>query len=104
MSSFIQQCLEGKALVDDIEEFIELWHESDSALPLHQFLGMSNSEYSIWVADPDVLPHIINAHKQGRDVSDILEEINPSRLAARSDGPHKTDKLIRWLKNEGLWE
>jgi len=104
MSSFIQQCLEGKALIDDIDDFIDLWHESDSDLPLHQFLGMTRPEYSLWVADPNVLPHIINAHKQGRDVSDILEEISSLRLAARSDGPHKAEKLMRWLRSEGLWE
>lgn len=104
MSSFIELCLEGKALVNDIDDFIDLWHESDSDLPLHQFLGMTRSDYSLWVADPAVLPHIINAHKQGRDVSDILEEISPLPLAARSHSLHKTEKLIQWLKSEGLWE
>ena len=33
MSSFIEMCLSGDALPDDIDDFVDKWHESDSDLP-----------------------------------------------------------------------
>lgn len=67
MSNFIQKCLEGNALLGDIDDFVDSWHENDSTLSLHRFLGMTHSEYSLWIADPDVLAHIVNAHRQDRE-------------------------------------
>ncbi|TCT21548.1 hypothetical protein [Thiobaca trueperi] len=104
MSNFIEQCLAGLALPDDIDDFVDSWHDGDSKVSLHRYLGMSKSEYSLWVADPGVLPYIINAHYFGRDVSEILGEVEALPLAARSDGPEKALKLMRWLKREGMWE
>lgn len=104
MSNFIQKCLAGEAMLDDIDEFVDEWHETDTRLPIYRFLGMTQSEYGLWVADPDVLPYIVNAHHQDRDVAELLGEISALPIAARSDGPEKAVKLLRWLKSEGLWE
>lgn len=104
MSNFIEKCLEGLVLPDDIDDFIDSWHNQDGDESLHHFLGMSKREYSLWVADPDVLPHIINAHHFGKDVSVLLEEAYTLPLAARSDSPVKALKLMHWLKSEGMWD
>ena len=69
MSNFIEKCVQGRALLDDIDDFIDKWHEGENDEPLHKFLGMTESEYSLWVADPEILPFIITAHQQNRDVS-----------------------------------
>jgi len=63
MSNFIRKCLEGNVLLDDIDDYVNAWHESDSKLPLHRFLAMTRSEYSLWDADPDVLPRIMNTRR-----------------------------------------
>ena len=77
MSSFIEQCLSGHALLDEIDDFIDTWHESDSDLELHDFLGMSNDEFSAWVKDSSVLPHIIRAkRKQLVRKRNALETVN----------------------------
>jgi hypothetical protein len=104
MSNFIEQCLEGLALPDDIDDFVDSWHEQEGDESLHHFLGMTRKEYSLWVTDPDVLPYIINAHRSGEDVSVLLDEVETLPLAARSDGPDKALKLMRWLKSEGMWD
>ena len=103
MSNFIEQCLAGLALPDDIDNFVDSWHEQEGDDSLHHFLGMTKREYSLWVADPDVLPYIINAHHFGKDVSALLEEADTLPLAARSNGPDKALKLMQWLKSEGMW-
>jgi len=104
MSNFINKCLKGETLLDDVDDFVEKWHTNKDKRPLYKYLGMSRSEYSLWVADPDVLPYIVTAHKEDRDVGDLLEEINALPAAARSDSPETAVKLMAWLKRKGLWE
>ncbi|QFP97348.1 hypothetical protein SEA_SPILLED_33 [Streptomyces phage Spilled] len=33
----------------NIDDLIEEWHEGDSPLPLHEFLGMTSEEYDLFV-------------------------------------------------------
>ncbi len=104
MSNFVTNCLSGEALLDDIDDYVDAWHENKGEVPLHQYLGMSKTEYALWVANPDVLPFVISAHRENRDVGKLLEEFNALPLAARADGPEKATQLMRWLKKEGLWQ
>lgn len=104
MSDFVKQCIRGKALLDDIDDYVAEWHAKRPTMPLYQYLGMKKSEYSLWASDPDVLPYIVQAHRLQRDVHDLLEELQPTQLAARSDSPHTALQLARWLKKEKLWD
>ncbi|MGI6456143.1 MAG: hypothetical protein ACOX5R_11060 [bacterium] len=67
--SFIEQCIRGEASPDEIEEFIEIWHRSNSSMKLCEFLGMTEQEYSLWLLNPCSLPAIISSYRQknGRD-------------------------------------
>lgn len=103
MSSFIESCLLGHALLEEIDDYVDRWHEGESDDELHRFLGMSKSEYNVWLNDPSVLPLIIVARKQKRDLSQVLEE-QALPMAARSDGTVPAKLLVAWLKREGLWE
>jgi hypothetical protein len=104
MSKFIESCIRGEALLEDIDDFVDEWHESSVEEPLHKFLGMTKNEYSLWVADPDVLPFIVVAHREYRNVSDVIDDFEALPMAARSNGPVKAQKLVAWLKSEGLWD
>ena len=64
MSNFIEMCMTGETHPDDIDNFVDEWHESDCNLPIHDFLGMTRDEYFSWVKDPDVLQHIVDAHRR----------------------------------------
>lgn len=101
MSSFIDMCLKGEALLEDIDDYVDKWHESAGDVPLHRFLGMTHKEYELWVADPDVLPFVVKAHRDKRDIYELVEMSQSLPLAARSGGLDRAKKLIRWLKSEG---
>jgi hypothetical protein len=63
MSSFMELCLvkdidRSKIHIDD---FVEEWHKSDSKLPLHKYLGLTEKEYKLWVEHPEMLEAIIDA-------------------------------------------
>jgi len=63
MSSFIQKCLSSEANPEDIDDFIDQWHENPGNQTLYEFLGMTRNDYARWIADSSVLPAIINSHK-----------------------------------------
>lgn len=63
MSSFIEKCISGQALLDEIDYYIDQWHTGNSDLPLHTYLGMSWEEYKAWIESPDSLLRIVAAHK-----------------------------------------
>jgi hypothetical protein len=102
MSNFINDCINGDALIYDIDDYIDQWHDGDYNISLSEYLGMSEKEYALYLQDESYLGFIIKAHKEGDDIENII--INQIPLAARSDNHSKAQRLERWLKNEGLWD
>lgn len=60
IDSFMAKARDGRAKLEDIEDYIELWHNSNSMLGLPAFLGMTYEEYKMWVEDGTKLKEIIN--------------------------------------------
>lgn len=101
MSNFIQLCLEGDRMLDEIDDAVDDWHDGDTGVALHDFLGMSRDEYSLWVLNPDVLPLIVTSRRTGKTVSQQIEEFEQMPLAARSFNDKSTQELCRWLNAQG---
>ena len=72
MSDFMQKCLAGVAQFTDIDDYVERWHECNSDKTIHDFLGLTLREYSLWVEQPEVLPEIVTARRTGADIDDLL--------------------------------
>jgi len=102
MSNFIIDCLNGDALMSDINDYIDQWHESDLDLPLYVFLGMSDIEYNFFVEDENYLGSIISAHKFNKNVVSLVKD--EIAMAARSDDATKAKRIQKWLQEEGLWD
>ena len=49
--TFVEALKQGLADYEDIDDYINAWHEGDSTLPLHEFLGMTWREYCVWAED-----------------------------------------------------
>ncbi|WP_374566175.1 hypothetical protein [Ideonella sp.] len=103
MSSFVQLCLQGDRLPEEVDDYVDAWHDGGANVPLHEFLGMTRSEYNLWVVDSDVLPFILDAHRTGVDAADLIEQFNALPMAARAESSGKALQLARWLKDQGLW-
>lgn len=56
MQTFISKCLSSLENPNNIDNYIDIWHESDSDLPLHEYLGM----YQYWVNGAKTLSEILN--------------------------------------------
>ncbi len=102
MSDFITRCVNGDSLLSEIDDYIDIWHNGDSDLSLHEFLGMTPKEYALYVEDEQYLAFIVTARKEKVDIQSVIK--SQEAMAARSDNQAKSERLQRWLKREGLWE
>lgn len=104
MSNFIEQCLAGKVMTDEIDDFVDEWHRGKSSMPLHKFLGMNRGEYALWLTNDETLPLIVRAHKYDTSFEQEFSKVSRTAIAARSANVQKTREVISWLKKQGLWE
>lgn len=102
MSNFVIDCIKGDALTSEIYDYIDNWDDSDSDLLIHEYLGMTEPEYALFVEDEDYIDLIITAHKQKENIRVIVE--SQFALVARADNHLKASRLEMWLKNENLWD
>ena len=95
--------MNGEFLLDEIDDFVDRWHDqTDGEAQLHEYLGMTWEEYSLWAGNPDCLSDIANARVRGiplrQAINDNLEA--SMKLAARSDKASKIVKLQRWIEEQ----
>ena len=100
--NFIELCLSGEVLEDEIDDFVEKWHNGEEGrdIELHEYLGMRWNEYSLWATKPSILPFILSAHKSHTTLD---HELNQKRLslAARAGSSEEAKKMEAWLKQIG---
>ena len=73
MSNFIQECLSGTARFADMDSYVERWHQSNSDKSIHDFLGLTLYEYSLWVETPEIISEIVAARRAGANIDDLLQ-------------------------------
>jgi len=63
--SFARLYLQGEVSVDEIDNFVDAWHDGGTGLPLSEFLGLSRDEYARWVEEPESLEAALNEKRYG---------------------------------------
>ena len=100
--TFIDLCLEGKVPLDDVDDFVDRWHEDPEGFELHDYLGMTQEEYSLWLRVPDALPYIIKARREARPLADVVargcRELGSELQTSKKS---KIARLQEWLKAKG---
>lgn len=100
MSNFVNDVINADALLEQIDDYVEQWHETDTELSVYDYLGMTEEEYFLWVEADFYLKYIINAHERNMNINDVLKE--EYTLAARSATPEEAKAIYIWLKEKGL--
>ena len=98
----MDMALRGEAMFDEIDDFVDKWHECSDRHKLSEFLGMSPDEYSLWLSDPSYIGLILAARHDERS---LLEAVNDNysdltKLAARSDKSEKVARLRAWIAEQ----
>jgi len=100
-ATFVDLCMAGTVLMDEIDDFIEAWHDSESDVELHDYLGMTLGEYTAWVDESWLLPYIVTAHREGTSLKAVLDSLDEMKLAARSADAERAHRLVDWLQEQG---
>jgi len=69
-TTFIDECIAGTASIDDLPDHIDRWHDGDSELELHEYLGLTWEEYSEWIMTPYALVRVIETRRKAADGTD----------------------------------
>ncbi|MBS4193155.1 hypothetical protein KHA94_23930 [Bacillus sp. FJAT-49705] len=87
--------------IEDIEDYIEAWHNSDSDEEIYEYLGMTMEEYFIFVEDDSMLKTIFYAREVNITITDFLRNNTEQMLAARSATPEEAATVKEWLARTG---
>ncbi|XXF10891.1 hypothetical protein J3Q00_11315 [Pseudomonas sp. D2-3] len=100
--TFIEKCLSGDVFLDEIDDAVEAWSDGVEGenQELHEFLGMSFEEYSVWATNPSILTWIVAARKNKRSLSEELA-CDRFQMAARASHPEEAARMKKWLQKIG---
>jgi hypothetical protein len=88
----------------DIDDYVDEWHDSPDDLgPLHQFLGLTKGEYSLWVERPESIRFIIAARRAGV-TPQRAHDLSSVALAARAKDDSEAASVLDWLIKTGRVE
>ena len=96
--TFVSACLSGSALLEDVDQWVADWHESDSQASLDEHLGFTESEGALWAERPESLRFIVAAHRYATPVETILVSRDNFALAARSTDSAEATAVLDWLR------
>ena len=100
--TFLERYMNGEVLAEDIDDFVDAWHQNSGEKEIFEYLGMTRDEYSIWLRDPDVLPHIARARRNNIDLPTALHaSVVDMPIAARSSDQLRIKRLLQWLEQRG---
>ena len=102
MSNFIDDCLNGNALLSDIDSIVDKWYEGviKNDISLRDVLGMTQEEYVLWMRDPANINFIVHARQRNIPVEAAIEEFFSLPMAARGSSKEEINAIMKWLENE----
>lgn len=101
--TFLDACLSGTAILSDVDDWVDRWHDSAGApggrsQSLAEFLGLNPEEYALWVERPESLRFIL-ASRKGRIPQ--VSGVNELALAARAANDAEAIGVMDWLRKTG---
>jgi hypothetical protein len=101
--TFMQLCLAGDVLMDEIDDFLEAWHDdAETSLPVAAYLGMTQEEYDLWAEKPSALRLILAAREEGQPLYETVERYaRMEPVAARAANREAATVVWQWLRRTG---
>jgi hypothetical protein len=101
--TFMDKTLRGEVLMDEIDDFVEAWHDDETTdLSIAPYLGMTQEEYDLWVEKPGALRLIVAAREEEEPLYEAISrfaELEP--VAARAADPGAARVVLQWLRQTG---
>lgn len=62
--SFMDRAVAGEIDCGAVDDYVDAWHDGDSAATLHDFLGFTEDEYGRWLRNSGELDVIVAERRQ----------------------------------------
>ena len=101
--AIVERFLSGEECdLSRIDDEIDAWHEADTTVPLHEWLGFTPDEYQLYVEKPVSICVILAARHHNRSLKELLAAKDATSLiAARGASVAEMTALRKWLKATG---
>lgn len=103
--TFVSAALSGRASVDDLDDYIDDWHDEGSEISIYEYLGMTQDEYRLCTERPEALRLILSARKKGRPFTEEIKAAAANQsgyaLAARAESAEQAKGVYDWLVRRG---
>lgn len=57
--NFVDSVLEGESKIDDLDNWIEFWHQNQIDIELSTFLGLGDKDFVEFMKDPEHIKHVL---------------------------------------------
>lgn len=57
--TFVQAVADQEARFEDLDDWIDYWHDNDVRLPLHEFLGLDHPDDVLRIQDREILDSFV---------------------------------------------
>jgi hypothetical protein len=93
---------EGRITADQIDDYIEAWHNSgdEEQRSLAEYLGMSDEEYSVWLMSHGALPSILAARRDRRALTEVIAEYFADLQSRQPSDRPAIHALSHWLRRD----
>ena len=100
---FLDLLIAGKVSPNQIDDFVDRWHAAHGGRELHDYLGMTSEEYSLWLRVPDALEYVVAARREMKPLAETVARACKKSRQTAANGPHeKTARLEEWLSAKGV--
>jgi hypothetical protein len=63
MNKFYDLYMQDKVNIEDLDDFLEEWHRSNSNEEINEYLGLTEEQYYMWCDDPSKLKRELDISK-----------------------------------------
>lgn len=109
-NTFVEDLKSGKAKLEDLGEYIDKWHDADTALEprdLHEYLGFLKQQDFVDLALKNIIPHyFIEAAKEGKQKGKLGDKTKYTKTfldeyKKKDIDPHALSSFIeRWHNSD----
>ncbi len=83
--NFIIDFFEEGLMLEDIDDYVEYWHNNEMSQSLKDFLGLNNYEYEVWLQEGnDVIRDVLYCKRHNLNLKDYYSMSTGDKIAARS--------------------
>jgi hypothetical protein len=100
---FLDLLTAGKVSPEQIDDFVDRWHETSGGRELHDYLGMTAEEYSLWLRVPDALRYVVAARRNKQPLAEtVAHACKALRQTSLDRQDSQTARLEEWLSAKGV--